>query len=210
MTYPNELTHGARLASGAPVHVRAIRPDDESRLVALFDRLGMRSRDQRFFSSINRLPAEWAHDLANVDYQDRLALVAEREREGRLELLGVARYEPSDADDVREVALVVDDRWQGQGLGTLLFEELLRAADARGIRRFRALVLADNRGMPSIIERAGAVVERRADRGVVDVVFTRAAEDERHPSSRWASMGAHANGQGKRHVRVRQGLANAR
>ena len=178
MTYPNELTHGARLASGARVHVRAIRPEDEPRLVALFDRLSLRSRYQRFFSSINRLPAEWAHDLANVDYRDRLALVAERERNGRLELLGVARYEPSDAGDIREVALVVDDRWQGQGLGTLLFDELLRAAEARGIRRFRALVLADNRGMLSIIERVGTVLERRAEHGVVDVVFTRATEDD--------------------------------
>lgn len=177
MTYPQELARDARLA-GARVHVRAIRPDDEPRLVALFDRLSMRSRYQRFFSSLNRLPSEWARDFANVDYQERLALVAERERDGRLELLGVARYEPSDAGDVREVALVVDDRWQGQGLGTLLFDELLLAAEARGITRFRAFVLADNRGMLRIIERRGRVVERRAKRGVVEVLFTRAAEDD--------------------------------
>src|SRR5947207_12677198 len=57
------------------LRLRGIRPDDESRLVALHDRLSQHTAYQRFFTAMKRLPTNWAHFLANVDYQTRLALV---------------------------------------------------------------------------------------------------------------------------------------
>ena len=45
---------------------------------------------------MRRLPTDWAHLLANVDYQRRLALLAELGPREAPELIGVARYEPTD------------------------------------------------------------------------------------------------------------------
>ena len=153
------------------LRLRGIRPDDESRLVALHDRLSQHTAYQRFFTVMKRLPTNWAHFLANVDYQTRLALVIERTDAD--EIVAVGRYEPTNDPTVAEVAFVVQDGWQGKGLGRVLLRELLAAADARGIRRFRAYVLAGNYRMLRLLSRYTRLLERRTDSGVADVLFTR-------------------------------------
>jgi acetyltransferase len=169
--YPRELERELVLRDGTRVRVRPIRPDDAPRLVAAYARLSAHSAYQRFFSTMRRLPPDWARWLATVDYERRLALVAERAADHEMELLGVARYEASH-DDAPEVAFVVLDAWQNRGLGTALFRALLEAAGARGIRRFRAWVLADNIRMLDLIHRHGEIVERRRDGAVFELVFT--------------------------------------
>ena len=158
------------LRDGARVRMRPIRPDDEPRLVALYEHLSQDTRYQRFFSVMRRLPPDWAHFLANVDYQRRFALVAEAPGDADT-LIAVARYEPGDEPDTVEVALVVQDAWQGRGLGTVLFRELLDAAEANGLRRFRAWVLADNRRMLGLIARLADVQQRAFEQGVLDLTF---------------------------------------
>ena len=79
------------LRNGASVRVRAIRPDDEPRLLALCQRLSPRTVYERFFSPRRLLPEE-AHAFANVDYRQRMAVVAEVDDGPEPELVGVARY----------------------------------------------------------------------------------------------------------------------
>jgi RimJ/RimL family protein N-acetyltransferase len=153
------------------LRLRLIRPDDEPRLVALYARLSRHTAYQRFFAAMQRLPPDWAHFLANVDYQARLALVVERPDAD--ELVAVARYEPSSEDGVAEVAFVVQDAWQGKGLGRILLRELLAAAEVRGIRRFRAYVLADNSRMLRLLSRQTRILQRKIESGVADLLFER-------------------------------------
>src|SRR5216110_1281635 len=124
------------LRDATRVRMRPIRPDDAGRLVALYDHLSRDSRYQRFSSVMQRLPPDWARFLATVDYRRRFALVVEAPGDPDT-LIAVARYEPGSEPDTAEVAFVVQDAWQGRGLGTVLFRELLAAADANGIRRFQ-------------------------------------------------------------------------
>ena len=153
------------------LRVRLIRPDDEAQLIALYDRLSQHTAYQRFFTAMQRLPPDWAHFLANVDYETRLALVVEREGPGGSEVIAVRRYEPTSEAGVAEVAFVVQDGWQGRGLGRLLLRELSAAAEARGIRRFRAWVLADNSRMLRLLSHYTRVVSRSIESGVVELVF---------------------------------------
>ena len=170
--YPEELAHGVTTQDGGQVFVRPIRPEDADRLIDLYDRLSRHTAYQRFFTIMRRLPPDWARLLANVDYVKRLALVAEAETPRGVELVGVARYEPTDSPDMVEVAFVVQDGWQGKGLGTVLLHDLLRAAEARGIRRFRAYVLADNARMLDLLTRFTTIVDRTIEMGVAEVTFT--------------------------------------
>jgi RimJ/RimL family protein N-acetyltransferase len=181
--YPKELERQIILKDGARLRIRPIRPDDESRLVDLYDHLSRHTAYQRFFTVMRRLPPNWAHFLANVDYRRRLALVVECDAG---ELVAVARYEPTDREDTAEIAFVVQDGWQNRGLGTILFRQVLDAAAARGMRRFRAYVLANNRRMLDLITRFGDVRERKTEQGVTELLFTRRAEAERAsvPSSK--------------------------
>ena len=159
------------LPSGERVRLRPIRPDDEPRLSELYDRSSHATRYQRFFTVMRRLPSDWARLLANVDYDRRFALVVEDLSAPATSLIGVARYEPVE-EGLAEVAFVVEDRWQGKGLGTLLMAELFRAAADNGITRFRAYVLADNRRMLELFARHADVLERRLEQGVVELLLT--------------------------------------
>jgi GNAT superfamily N-acetyltransferase len=174
--YPSELERELTLKDGSVVHIRPIRPDDAPRLQELHSRLSRQSAYQRFFSIVKRLPSDWARMLANVDYQRRLALVVEAGAGTELELIGVGRYEPTNEKGTVEVAFVVQDDWQNRGLGTILFDDILRAAAARSFRRFCAYVLADNRRMLDLITRFTRVESRKTDQGVTEIVFTLAPE----------------------------------
>src|SRR5262245_47602972 len=123
LSYPHELEHEVVLPDGARLTIRPIRPEDAPRLMEFHERLSRHTAYQRFFTVMKRLPPDWAHFPANVDYRRRLALVVEREPG---ELVAVARYEPTNHDDTAELAFVVQDGWQDRGLGTILLADLLR------------------------------------------------------------------------------------
>ena len=171
-----------RLRNGAAVRVRPIRPDDEPRLMALCNRLSADTVYRRFFSP-RRLRPEEAHAFANVDGRTRLAVVAEVETGPDPELIGVARYGPSDEEGLADVGLVVEDGWQGQGLGRILLDEILRAGDARGIAGFSADVLTDNHRALLLLARATSIVKRTTSDGVTRLVFRRRPENSRLPAA---------------------------
>lgn len=173
--YPKELEREIVLRDGARLRLRPIRSDDQDRLITFYDRLSRHTAYQRFFTVMKRLPPDWAHLLANVDYERRLALITEQGPVEAPELVGVARYEATDRPDTAEVAFVIQDGWQGRGLGTIMLDELLAAAEARGLRRFRAWVLATNSRMIDLLVRFTDVHERHTENGVAELVFRRKA-----------------------------------
>src|SRR2546428_3871563 len=126
---------GVILRNGASVRVRAIRRDDARRSLALCGCLSPRTLYQRF-SSFRRLLPEEARAFANVDYDRRMAVVAEVDDGPEPELVGVARNGPSD-EGTADIGLVVADAWQGLSLGSLLPEAILRAGAPRGTRQLR-------------------------------------------------------------------------
>jgi RimJ/RimL family protein N-acetyltransferase len=165
-----------RLRDGGAVRIRPVRPEDEARLTRLYEGLSDHSSYQRFFTVLRRLPPDWAHFLANVDYRRRLALVAETRGPGPPEIVGVGRYEAA-SSDVPEVAFVVQDAWQSRGLGTVLLQDVVGAGAARGYARFQAYVLADNARMLGLLRRFTDVRETTAQGPVKVVVFAPRAAD---------------------------------
>jgi len=156
------------LTDGTRVTLRHIRPEDESALTALYERLSPQTAYQRFFTVMRRLPPNWAHILANVDYDRRMAIAALGPGG---ELIGVARYIYDERAQETEIAIVIEDKWQGRGLGTRLLGELIGYAEAKGICRFRAYVLADNLRMFKLIRRVTTILERKLDSGVVSLLL---------------------------------------
>ena len=180
--YPWGLIRTVELGDGAVLRLRPIRPDDEPRLVALFHRLSRRTVYQRFFRAYDRLPDEWYRHFANVDYRARLALVAEDEHPAGPRLRAVARYEPGDTPGTTEIAMVIEDGWQNRGLGRVMLDALLAAAEARGRRRFTADVLAENHPMLRVLSHLADVRRRNLDYGVLTIEF------ERRPLAQGALM----------------------
>jgi RimJ/RimL family protein N-acetyltransferase len=171
--YPWELVRTIALRGDVTLRIRPIRPDDEPRLVALFHRLSLQTVYERFLTPFERLPATWYQHFANVDYTRRLGLVAEDLSAVEPALRAVASYEPSEAPGCADIAIVVEDAFQNRGLGTVLLDDLLRAAEARDIRRFRADVLAENRRILHVLGRLAVIRRRELDHGVLTIDFER-------------------------------------
>ena len=165
-----ERARPVMLRDGTPVRLRPIRADDGPALVALFGRLSERTIYQRFFSVRRSLPAEWVHLFTHVDYDKRMAIVAERDTENGPEVVGVVRYDVTEPPDTAEIAVVVEDAWQRQGLGTILLHEIMRAGEARGIRTFRVDVLAENRAMLRLLARETEIVTRTTAQGLTEAL----------------------------------------
>ncbi len=168
-SYPVEWELDALLRDGTAVRLRPIRPEDELALVAFHARLSPHTIYRRFFSPRPVLPPKDVHRFTNVDYHDRMALIALIGGQ----MAGVARYDrqPNEAQDQAEVAFVIEDRHQGRGLGSLLLEHLAGAARERGFRYFVAETLAENRSMLGVFRDAGFVAERRFEDGLVHLRF---------------------------------------
>jgi GNAT superfamily N-acetyltransferase len=149
--YPRELACRVECDDGTAYSVRPIRPDDAERLVAFHRHLSTRSVYMRFFTYHPELSAKEVERFTCVDYQDRLALVAVSGDQ----FMAVGRYDRSPGTDEAEVAFVVADEFQHHGIGTLLLDELARAALERGIRRFTASTLSENRKMLDVFFHSG-------------------------------------------------------
>ena len=142
------------LRDGAFVELRPIAPEDKSLLLAVFQRLGKESRYGRFSGSFRELSPAMLAYFTEVDHSDREAIIAIEPGSG--EALGVARYvRLSDDTEAAEVAVAVVDNWQRRGLARALLTELSRRAHHAGVRRFVALIRADNRDALALFRRVG-------------------------------------------------------
>ena len=156
----------ALLRDGSEVLIRPVQGTDAPLLADGFARLSARSRQMRFLGTKNELsPAELRY-FTEIDHHDHEALGAVDRANGRG--VGVARYVRS-AQDARsaEIAVTVVDEWQGRGLGTELLAQLSGRAREEGIRRFTALVAADNVAVAGLARSVGAELVRREPAAVV-------------------------------------------
>jgi GNAT superfamily N-acetyltransferase len=174
--YPEEVIEDAWLIDETPVSIRPIRPDDTPRLQAGFSRLSPESVYLRFLESFSQLTDAQASEFTNVDYYNRMALVAEVEEDGEKNLIGVARYaliEPG----VAECAVVVIDEYQGRGLGTVLLNRLVTYARKHGVVEFLATVHHTNSKVVRFVQRSGFPAERKMIEPGIWEIRLRLADD---------------------------------
>ena len=171
--YPNQYVSHAEMKDGTPITVRPIRPEDEPLMVQFHEALSERSVYMRYFHAMN-LTSRTAHErltrICFIDYDREMALVAERENPetGEPEILGVARLSKNHAaSGEAEFAILVNDSFQHQGLGTILLEKLLEVGREEGLHRITAEILFENRAMQRLSKKFGFRLRRDAEEGVV-------------------------------------------
>jgi RimJ/RimL family protein N-acetyltransferase len=153
------------LRDGVWVPVREIRAEDAQALRRLVGRSSERSIELRFFGPMLELSDEKARRFAEVDEKDRFALVA-LDPEDEDEIVAVVRYEREGNTDGAEYAVLVEDRFQGRGLGIGLTRRLIEAAQERGIKRLHALVLRENGRMLRLLRRLEFPERKRWENGL--------------------------------------------
>jgi GNAT superfamily N-acetyltransferase len=90
----------------------------------------------------------------NIDFDKHVALVAQLDEGSRSGIAGGGRYilvGPGQA----EIAFVVIDAYQGQGIGTILMHHLAVLARDAGIKELIADVLPENTAMLKLFSKCG-------------------------------------------------------
>jgi acetyltransferase len=167
--YPVQYVKSWRFEDGTEILIRPIRPDDEPSIARFHARLSERSVYQRYFH-LMKLDQRVAHDrLVRVcfgDYDREIALVAELGGE----ILAVGRLSKAHMTNEAELAVLIVDEYQGHGLGTQIWNQLLEIARFEKLDQVTAEILAGNRQMLDVCRQFGFHLEPVVD-GVVHGVL---------------------------------------
>ena len=144
-----------RLRTGKSVTVRFVEPRDAEALQAYFRALSVRSRYNRFLGAMSELPKNQLDRFIHVGEDDRFSVVATMEIDGIETIVGEARYAFNTDTDSFEFGLSIDDRWQGQGIGSGLLANLQCRAAAFGAKRLFGDTLRSNEVMISLARKSG-------------------------------------------------------
>lgn len=166
---PARLTHRHYLTNGVTIRLRAIEAGDRIALrEQLFLKLGKESLRNRFFGFKADLSESELTNFCRVDFCRHVAVVAEVLSSGSRRLVGVGRMVRASSGAVAaEIAITVQDEFQGLGIGGMLLRKLVDAARELGIERLVGSMFAQNYRMAKLVRASGLPCETSLDNGIL-------------------------------------------
>jgi RimJ/RimL family protein N-acetyltransferase len=152
-----------RLSTGKSLTVRFVEPRDAEALQGYFRALSVRSRYNRFLGAISELPHAELDHFIHAGEHDRFSVIALMTIDGLETIVGEARYGFESDIGSFEFGLSIDDRWQGQGIGTALLRNLECRAAAIGAERLFGDTLRSNDVMMGLARKSGFAFTRNPD-----------------------------------------------
>lgn len=170
-THPSEYEGETILKDGSVILLRPIKKDDADEWLSFIQRLSSRTKYLRLLHLPQKMQLNDAIRFCTVDYVNTFACVAEVRIGNRMQMVATGRYYRLPRRASAEVAIAIQDDYQGKGLGTKLMEYLANVARDNDITTFESEILADNESMMSIIRDYGFHVTSRFREGVFHVVL---------------------------------------
>ena len=167
--YPEDLETYRTTTGGMEILLRPVRFSDEPLLKDFFYSLSDQSIYRRFISTRKDMPHERLQEFVVIDYMQEMVILAVIEQEERSIVIGVGQYGIDEASHTAEVALVVRDDYQNQGVGTSLLTYLTYLAKRKGLLGFSAEVLVNNQPMLHLFEKGGFAIEKRREAGAYEL-----------------------------------------
>lgn len=157
---------GVLTDDGVALVLRPGGAGDEEAVAELHRRCSMRTLFNRYHSGMRTVPRRWLHRLLNPPRgTTALAQCADR-------VVALGQLIRTATPDTAEVSLLVEDAWQGRGVGTALLAELARTARAAGYRELVGWCLPAETGLVRTARRAGLAVAVRREDGLNRVSLT--------------------------------------
>ena len=174
MVHTWTFSQNETLKSGVSVMIRAVRFTDKDGIARAFSRLDPESIYTRLFQTKIALSDQELKTATEVDFERVVALVATVESEGGETIIGGGRYIAFDSPAGRtaEVAFLVEEDYQGQGIATCILNHLVRIAREKGVDQFEAEVLPGNTSMLAVFSRSGLPLRQSEAEGVVHVTLS--------------------------------------
>ena len=151
-----------------------LEASDADAVLGLFDRLSPESVYRRYFTPLARRE-RLRGSVARINHHDREAVAAV---EGG-EVVGVAEYSRVAGSRLADMAIVVADGWQRQGLGTRLVAALAARAVEEGVDGFAVDIQGDNYGALRLFKRVAPGVRMTFSAGVGEAVIPLAQGENR-------------------------------
>ena len=142
------------LRDDRPITIRALRPDDRAGMLAAIGRTSMQSLQRRFFVPKKGFSEREMAFFLDIDFESHVAIVAEIPEDGSPVIAGGGRYIVVQPDQA-EVAFIVVDAYQGQGIGKILMRHLATLARNAGLKELVAEVLPENTSMLKLFRKFG-------------------------------------------------------
>ncbi|MBI5582182.1 MAG: GNAT family N-acetyltransferase [Deltaproteobacteria bacterium] len=164
-----------KLKDGRPVIVRAIRADDKEKIDRAFRNLEKESVYTRLFTHKMELTEKDMKKLTEIDFEREVALVVTLGSRSNEVIIGSGRYfafEGTDGQRHAEVAFLVEEDYQGQGLARTIMRHLAAIARSRGIAFFEAEVLPENKAMLAAFARSGLPMTQRYTGDIIQVTLS--------------------------------------
>ncbi len=170
MTEAADYSVPEQLRDGRPVKIRALRPDDRADMLAAIGRTSMQSLQRRFFVPKKGFSEREMTFFLDIDFESHVALVAQIDEDGHPVIAGGGRFivvQPGQA----EIAFVVVDAYQGQGVGTILMRHLAILARDAGLKELIAEVLPENSAMLKLFKKFGFKTVSKGSPQVIHLVL---------------------------------------
>jgi len=168
--YPVEMEHTERFGD-IEVFFRPAKASDERLFQEYLYHLSERSVYLRFFQIRKAFPHNVAQESVAVDYKETLSIVGTLGTSDTSPIIAAAHWMLDVDENMAEVAFSVADEYQRKGIGTHLFRFFMRVAKERGIRGFRATVLAGNPAMIRVFQKSGCLLHTEYDSGVISLAL---------------------------------------
>jgi GNAT superfamily N-acetyltransferase len=142
------------LRDGSEVRMRAAAPSDAPLVAALHARCAPETRRARFLSPTPRLPGEQLAELLGGGTGN--AVLAVTADGGSAVGLGNLDPDPDAPHGAGgRIAVLVENAWQGRGLGTALLRRLADMGVERGMAELTGTARPDDLGVTRLLRRAG-------------------------------------------------------
>jgi acetyltransferase len=165
--YPTRYIENWTARDGKSVIFRPIRPEDEPMMIRFHQTLSDRSVYLRYLQPM-MLSQRVAHDrlsrICFIDYDREMALVAEGQdnKSGERSIMAVGRLSKLHGTEEARFTMLVNDQYQGLGLGGELLRRLIKIGRDEKLRRIVASISPDNQAMQHICEHLGFKLSRAA------------------------------------------------
>mgnify|MGYP001140265270 CR=1 FL=1 len=167
--YPAEFVTGKKLEDGTGIILRPIKPEDEPMWMEMLGSCSKESIYSRFGFFYNWANHKAAVRYCYIDYDREIAIVAEISEGGKRSIHAIGRLVADPDLETAEYAILVDDKWQNRGLGSIVPEYCEKIAGEWGVKRIVAQTTVDNQRMIHLFEARNYQIDHDKQGGVVSV-----------------------------------------
>ncbi|MEA3254027.1 MAG: GNAT family N-acetyltransferase, partial [Chloroflexota bacterium] len=158
--YPTRYVQPWTCKDGRQVLLRPVRPEDEPLEKELLSGLSEEASRLRFFYRLKHITHEMLIRFCNIDYDVEMAIIAEYTSAGKKRSVGDGRLVVASGGEEGEIAVLVADDFQNNGLGIKISDMLVGIAQEKGLKCIYGIVLNDNSKMLGLFRKLGFTIEK--------------------------------------------------